>query len=152
MRANIQRRQNAEYEPSAILTIVPAESAPRKVPQAALNIIPAEDAPPAPAAKPVPPESVSSALMQIWAALEVLVRSVIRLLGQVRVRRVNKRLQLRETVSLGDKRFVAIVEVDGQQFLLGGSQSSVSMLAQLGAEASFSQALKRQCESDRNFV
>jgi flagellar biogenesis protein FliO len=43
-----------------------------------------------------------------------------------------KRLRVSETVSLGEKRFVAVVEVDGHQFLVGGGPSSVSMLAQLG--------------------
>jgi hypothetical protein len=42
-----------------------------------------------------------------------------------------KRLRVSETVSLGEKRFVAVVEVDGEHFLVGGGPSSVSMLAQL---------------------
>jgi flagellar biogenesis protein FliO len=42
-----------------------------------------------------------------------------------------KRLRVSETVSLGEKRFVAVVEVDGLHFLVGGGPSNVSMLAHL---------------------
>jgi|SRR5450756_572156 len=44
-----------------------------------------------------------------------------------------RRLRVSETVSLGDKRFVALVHVDGLQFLLGGSATSVTLLAELKA-------------------
>ena len=43
-----------------------------------------------------------------------------------------KRLRVAETVSLGEKRFVALVCVEGREFLIGGSSSGVSLLAQLG--------------------
>jgi flagellar biogenesis protein FliO len=43
-----------------------------------------------------------------------------------------KRLRVVETVSLGEKRFVALVSVEGRQFLIGGGAASVSILAQLG--------------------
>jgi hypothetical protein len=46
-----------------------------------------------------------------------------------------KRLRVAETVSLGDKRFVALVCVEGREFLIGGSSSGVSLLAQLGKSA-----------------
>ena len=42
-----------------------------------------------------------------------------------------KRLRLAETLSLGEKRFVALVSVEGREFLIGGGASGVSMLAQL---------------------
>lgn len=42
-----------------------------------------------------------------------------------------RRLRVAETVSLGEKRFVSIVHVDGTQFLLGGAAGSVSLLAVL---------------------
>lgn len=41
-----------------------------------------------------------------------------------------RRLRLAETLSLGDKRFVSLVEVDGQTFLIGASSSGVSLLAE----------------------
>lgn len=92
---------------------------------------------------------------QFGGVLRGLTQQAAHLATQVKVRRANKRLHVRETVSLGDKRFVAIVQVDGQEFLLGGSQNSVGMLAQLSPDSTlpaFSQALKQQCEADRNLA
>lgn len=43
-----------------------------------------------------------------------------------------KRLRVAETVSLGEKRFVSIVCVEGREYLIGGGASGVSLLAQLG--------------------
>lgn len=52
--------------------------------------------------------------------------------GSELMRRPNsRRLRLVETVSLGEKRFISIVQVDGEQFLLGGSASAVTVLAKL---------------------
>lgn len=56
--------------------------------------------------------------------------------------RSKKRLQMLESVSLGEKRFVALVQVDGRQFLIGGAPSNVGMLAELAPEESFHQVLK----------
>jgi len=42
-----------------------------------------------------------------------------------------KRLRVSETVSLGEKRFVALVTVEGREFLIGGGSAGVSLLAQL---------------------
>jgi len=55
-----------------------------------------------------------------------------------------KRLALCETVSLGEKRFLALIRVDGQHFLVGGAPSSVSLLAQLGAPGEFSGVLEQR--------
>jgi flagellar biogenesis protein FliO len=43
----------------------------------------------------------------------------------------SRRLKVVETVSLGEKRFVSILNIDGEEFLLGGSASSVVVLAKL---------------------
>ena len=43
----------------------------------------------------------------------------------------SKRLRLSEVVSLGDKRFVALVKVEDREFLVGGAASGLSLLAQL---------------------
>jgi flagellar biogenesis protein FliO len=45
-----------------------------------------------------------------------------------------KRLQVAETVSLGEKRFVAVIKVDGREFLIGGGATNVALLAQLGVK------------------
>jgi Flagellar biosynthesis protein, FliO len=44
-----------------------------------------------------------------------------------------KQLRVSETVPLGDKRFVALVSVDGQKFLIGGGASGVCLLTPLSA-------------------
>ncbi len=56
----------------------------------------------------------------------------------------NRRLRVSETVSLGEKRFLSIVEVDGQAFLVGGSSVNVALLASLendGKTPSFGKVL-----------
>jgi hypothetical protein len=47
--------------------------------------------------------------------------------------RATKQLRVSETVSLGEKRFVAIIQVEDRKFLIGGGASSVSLLTQLDA-------------------
>jgi flagellar biogenesis protein FliO len=46
------------------------------------------------------------------------------------------------SVSLGDKRFIAVVQVDGLQFLIGGGATNVALLAQLKGKESFEDLLK----------
>lgn len=43
-------------------------------------------------------------------------------------RRSERRLRISEMVSLGEKRFVAVVEYDLQKFLLAGTPQSISLL------------------------
>jgi hypothetical protein len=43
----------------------------------------------------------------------------------------SRRLRVAETISLGEKRSVSIIQVDGAQFLIGTSASSVQLLAVL---------------------
>ena len=40
-------------------------------------------------------------------------------------------LRLWRAVSLGEKRFVAIVKVEGREFLIGGGAAGMALLAQL---------------------
>jgi len=42
-----------------------------------------------------------------------------------------RRLELCETLSLGDKRFVAVVRFEDQHFLIGGAVNSVALLAHI---------------------
>lgn len=55
-----------------------------------------------------------------------------------------KRLRVSETISLGDKRFVAIVIVEGKEFLIGGGVAGMSLLAPLGSTAGFSSDSKHK--------
>lgn len=59
-----------------------------------------------------------------------------------------KRLRVCESVSLGEKRFVAVIEIDGEQFLVGGASSSVATLARLEPKQEFSQVLERRWAQD----
>jgi flagellar biosynthetic protein FliO len=73
-------------------------------------------------------------LLHLFARLAALAK-------KIQVRQNRKRLRVCETVPLGDKRFVAVIQVDDQQFLLGGSASSISLLAQLEKPAEFARVL-----------
>jgi hypothetical protein len=53
-----------------------------------------------------------------------------------------KQMRVLETVSLGEKRFVSILQVDGRKFLIGGSASSVSLLTGLEPTQSSSDVIK----------
>lgn len=48
--------------------------------------------------------------------------------------RPEKLLRLTETLSLGERRFLAVVEFQQQKFLIGGTASSVCLLAELASE------------------
>jgi hypothetical protein len=54
-----------------------------------------------------------------------------------------RKLRVCETVSLGDKRFAAVLEYDGQRFLLGGAAQSVQLLTELRTPA-FQETLAAQ--------
>lgn len=82
------------------------------------------------------------------AALATLARGGSWALGVVKTRQTKKRLRLCDTLSLGEKRFIAVVQIDGEQFLVGGSSTSISMLAQLQAPT-FSSVLKQSCSEER---
>jgi flagellar biogenesis protein FliO len=45
--------------------------------------------------------------------------------------RAPRRLRLCESLPLGDRRFVAVVEFDRERFLVGGTQSSLVLLSRL---------------------
>jgi flagellar biogenesis protein FliO len=54
-----------------------------------------------------------------------------------------RRLRVAETVSLGEKRFVAVVQVDGRHFLLAGGPTNIALLAQLDSQENFGEVLKK---------
>jgi flagellar biogenesis protein FliO len=45
--------------------------------------------------------------------------------------RKTRRLRVCETLSLGERRFLAVIEFDRQEFLVGGTGSSLTLLARL---------------------
>jgi hypothetical protein len=51
-----------------------------------------------------------------------------RLFGGVTIRRRERLLRLRESLALGDRRLLALVECEGQRLLIGVTNHSVSLL------------------------
>jgi len=81
------------------------------------------------------------------AFLHVLARGWSWLQGRLKTQQSKKRLRVCESVSLGEKRFIAVVQVDGEQFLVGGSSSSVSTLAHLEQPREFADVFRRYGQS-----
>jgi transcriptional regulator of heat shock response len=75
------------------------------------------------------------------------VRELFRYLRKnVKIQPSKKRLRVCESVSLGEKRFIAVVQLDGKEFLVGGAPNSLSLLASVGQQATFLDVLNKQCE------
>jgi flagellar biogenesis protein FliO len=71
-----------------------------------------------------------------WRALSGFAANGVRrgwrfLMAHTRAKR--KALLVQETAALGDRRFVSVIQFEGQRFLVGSSPSSVALLAQLPA-------------------
>jgi len=64
-----------------------------------------------------------------------------RLSAGARAQRKAKAMRLCESISLGEKRFLAIVEVGEERILIGGSASTVTMLTRLPEQEHFSTIL-----------
>jgi len=90
------------------------------------------------------PQSIRRTLAFQWNAfLQVLTKGWSWLQLRLKTQQAKKRLRVCESVSLGEKRFIAVVQVDGEQFLVGGSSSSVSTLAHLEQPREFSEVFRR---------
>lgn len=50
-------------------------------------------------------------------------------------RRAPRRLRLRESLPLGEHRFIAVIEFEGKRLLIGGTPSSLVLLTQLDCAA-----------------
>ena len=91
---------------------------------------------------PIPESRLTKALRRIltdcWTgAMKVLAAQ----------RPAKKILSVCESVSLGDKRFVAVVQVGHERFLIGGATNSIAMLTRLAEpEPDFSKAMKECSE------
>ena len=68
--------------------------------------------------------SLQPALVSLWQRLQAVFPKI----------RVNHRRTLRlcESLSLGEKRIVAVIECDDQRYLLGATPQNVSLLQALG--------------------
>src|SRR3954469_19081990 len=74
--------------------------------------------------------------------LDLLTRCFAAVQKVFTVKRSQKQVRICESVSLGDKRFVAVIQVDQERFLIGGPANSVAMLTRLSETPSFPQTLK----------
>jgi len=66
-----------------------------------------------------PPKALFETLRSLWGSVRQLKR------------RRAKTLRLCDSLSLGERRFVAVVEYANSRFLLGGTSASLVLLAQL---------------------
>jgi flagellar biogenesis protein FliO len=78
-----------------------------------------------------------SLLIRIWATLKWIAQ-------RIKAQQAHKNLRVCESVSLGEKRFVAVVQVDEERFLIGGSSSSVAFLTRLQETKTFATALAQE--------
>ncbi|MBZ5550622.1 MAG: flagellar biosynthetic protein FliO [Acidobacteriia bacterium] len=67
----------------------------------------------------------STALARISALLSARLNTIWR------SQKKRKTLSVRETASLGERRFVAVIQFERHRFLIGASPSSVNLLTQL---------------------
>jgi hypothetical protein len=72
----------------------------------------------------VNPSPVAGLLRSFWGSLAKLSHRML-------ARREPRRLRLCETISLGNRGYLAVVRYDEQQFLVGGTTVSVALIAQL---------------------
>jgi flagellar biogenesis protein FliO len=84
-------------------------------------------------------EWAQALLFKTWSALKWITH-------RVKVRQAHKSLRVCENISLGEKRFVAVVQVDDERFLIGGSSGSVSLLSRLQEAKTFAAVLGREAE------
>jgi hypothetical protein len=90
------------------------------------------------------PECKFAGASRIWQALSI---ACTRLWGSLEARRATQRrrsLRVVESVAMGEKRFVAIVQVEQARFLVGGGTAGVSLLARLDAVEDFAAVLSQQ--------
>jgi flagellar biogenesis protein FliO len=96
------------------------------------------------AGKPQPLRGIGdltqTVLFRAWTTLKWIMQ-------RVKVQQARKNLRVCESVSLGEKRFVAVVQIDSERFLIGGSSSSVSLLTRLQETTTFAAALEREAKT-----
>lgn len=73
-----------------------------------------------------PPQAApASPFAALWSALRAVLRTV-------RVERRSRHLRLCESLPLGEKRLIAVVEFEEQRFLLAATTENISLLQSLG--------------------
>ena len=82
-------------------------------------------------------------LRRVMGNFHRLLSAVTRWSQTVSLKRRENQMRLCETLSLGDRRFLAVVLVEQQKYLVGGAPNSVALLAKLPSQA---QKLRRDDE------
>jgi hypothetical protein len=72
----------------------------------------------------------SSQVLDLWRRARARARTMANGIRQVS-RRSPRRLRLCESLPLGERRFVAVVEFEQSRFLVGGTSASLVLLARL---------------------
>ncbi len=62
----------------------------------------------------------------------------------------HRRLRLAETLPLGERRFVAVLEFERERFLLGGTASSLVLLTRLSGESEENNLGQSSCDGTAN--
>jgi len=73
-----------------------------------------------------------------------LLDRLLELVKSVRIEHRQRRLRLCESLPLGDKRSVAVVEFEEHRFLLGISSSGISLLQSLGPAAPAGESVRAE--------
>jgi flagellar biogenesis protein FliO len=83
---------------------------------------------------------------QSKAGLQILAKQFLSsmswALKKIKVQPARKTLRLCENLALGEKRFVAVIQVESERFLIGGAPGSVSLLTRLQETPDFSKSLQ----------
>jgi flagellar biogenesis protein FliO len=103
-------------------------------------------------ASPIPVLAAEASLSTLRPHTGLLSRAWGWLKARNGARSSTRRLRVAETVSLGEKRFVAVVQVDGRHFLIAGGPTNIALLAQLDANDAFEDVLKKTLTVPRKQV
>jgi len=68
---------------------------------------------------------------QARSGLETAFKGFLRWTQRAMRSRKTRRLRVCETLSLGERRFLAVIEFDSQEFLVGGTGSSLTLMARM---------------------
>jgi flagellar biogenesis protein FliO len=92
------------------------------------------------------PANLPPATLQSFA--KQLAGGISWFLGKVKVQSARKTLRLCENLALGDKRFVAVIQVENERFLIGGAAGSISLLTRLEQTPNFSDSLQNKLKEE----
>jgi flagellar biogenesis protein FliO len=88
-------------------------------------------------------QTAAAAHPDLWGRAGAWWQRILRL-----TRRPARRLRLCESLPLGDRRFVAVVEFEQARFLVGGTSASLVLLARLAPSAATKEETERYAEEE----